>query len=202
MIPFSIIVAFSKPLRGIGCNNKITWNIPSDTKRFKQITTTTSRYDTQNVVIMGRKTFESLPISPLPGRLNIIISQSKEIHTKWNCNPDILLASSLQNAFSLIGELTNIDKTFIIGGESIYKQAILLPNCEKIYTTVIETNQLNEFDTIFTPLKKTLVEPHYDTFFPHIPDCFEYTHVSEVFYENEYKFRFFDYIRKKNKNNY
>lgn len=196
MIPFSIVVAFSKPLRGIGCNNKITWNIPLDTKRFKQITTTTSRYDIKNVVIMGRKTFESLPTKPLSGRLNIIISQSKEIQDIWNCNPDILFASSLQNAFSLVGELKNIDHTFIIGGESIYKQAILLPNCEKIYTTVIEMNQMNEFDTIFK-FKKPPVETHYDTFFPHIPDCFEYTRVSEVFYENEYKFRFFDYTRKK-----
>ena len=67
---FNIIVAHSYPEYGIGSDNKLPWHISQDLKRFKELTT-------NKIVIMGRKTWDSLPDSfrPLPNRFNIIITR-------------------------------------------------------------------------------------------------------------------------------
>ena len=184
MLPFSIVVAFSKNMRGIGHNNQIPWNITYDTKNFKKITTTTINPNNKNAVIMGRKTFDSLPdsVKPLPGRVNVVISRSKELQNYapgLDCSQNIILASSLENAIIMIKELENIEETFVIGGASIYKEAISLPNCKKIYATIIEKNSCN-----------------FDSFFPYIPDSFVFSNGSKLYTENQYEFRFMEYTRK------
>ncbi len=111
-----IIVAVSENWV-IGNDNKLLWYLPSDLKRFKELTWGSS-------VVMGRKTFESLG-KPLEGRQNIIITRNPEYQIE-GCD----VVASLSDALSL----TNND-CFIIGGGEIYKQT--LPIADKIYLTTI-----------------------------------------------------------------
>ncbi len=136
----SLIVAKSKN-NIIGDKGKIPWHIPNDLKRFKKITT-------GNVVIMGRKTFESLPkeYRPLPNRVNIILSKDKSY--KVSC---CMVFNSLKKAIRKAG----IDKeVFIIGGGEIYKES--LKYVDKIYLTEVDGDF--EGDTYFPSLNKNWEE--------------------------------------------
>jgi dihydrofolate reductase len=130
----SIIVAKSKN-NIIGDKGKIPWNISNDLKRFKELTT-------NNIVIMGRKTYESLPkeYKPLPHRMNIIISRDKNYKAN-NC----LVFDNLKKAIRKSGTNKEI---FIIGGGEIYKEGFKY--ADKIYLTEVD----GEFEG--------------DTYFPHI----------------------------------
>lgn len=128
----SIIVALS-PNRSIGFRGCLPWNIPEDLHRFKAITM-------GHTIIMGRKTFNSLPHGALPGRRNIVLSR-KITHIP-NCD----VYPSLQSAI----DSCNInDSIFIIGGASVYKEALPLAN--KLYITLVD-NDPKEADTFFPSL--------------------------------------------------
>ena len=130
MIPhLSIIVAIATDF-GIGKNNDLLCHIPGDLKRFKLITTSHS-------VIMGKRTWESLPNRPLSNRINMVITDqpTEEI-------PGCVMAYSIEDAVkkaSLDGE------NFIIGGGSIYRQ--FLPLTDKLYLTRI--HKTFDADTFF-----------------------------------------------------
>lgn len=126
-----IIVAMSKN-RVIGSNNQLIWKLSSDLKRFKELTT-------DNPVIMGRKTYESIG-RPLPNRRNIIITRNTD-YSVDGCE----IVSSLEEALLL----TN-NNCFIIGGGEIYKQS--LEFADKIYLTLV--NKEFEGDTSFPELGK------------------------------------------------
>ncbi|HXK81609.1 MAG TPA: dihydrofolate reductase [Bacteroidales bacterium] len=119
---FSIIVAVAENY-AIGANNDLLWYIPEDLKRFKKITT-------GNTIIMGKKTFESLPNGPLPNRRNIVISDIKN-----DCVEGCIVVDSIQNA---IEACKPNEENFIIGGGSIYKQ--FLDIADKIYLTKVHRN--------------------------------------------------------------
>jgi dihydrofolate reductase len=176
-MPFSIIVAFSKHTRGIGFKQQIPWSLPTDAAHFKKITMTVKNPEKRNAVIMGRKTYDSLPekVRPLPWRLNVVITRSVPPLE----NPNVVFMPSLQEALSFVQEMKTIENAFVIGGESIYREALARPDCEKIYATVIEKTAYN-----------------FDTFFPHIPDSFVCKSSSNVYSENQYEFRFLEYQRK------
>lgn len=111
----TIIVAMAKN-NVIGIQNKLPWHLPEDLKHFKEKTLNQS-------VIMGRKTFESLPknFRPLPKRQNIIL-------TRQNLNfNNTETAHNLNEAF-----LKSKNKIFILGGESIYKLALNKVDCLEI----------------------------------------------------------------------
>jgi len=116
----SIIVAIARNYV-IGKNNKLLWHIPDDLKRFKKITFGHS-------IIMGRNTYFSLPIKPLPGRRNIVITDIKD--EKF---PDCDTVYSIEEA---IENVKNEKEAFIIGGASIYR--VFYPIAKKIYLTFIE----------------------------------------------------------------
>ena len=80
----NIIVAHSWPEFGIGFENQLPWHIPADLKRFSSITT-------NNIVVMGRKTWESLPekMRPLPNRLNIVITRNRDKYNGLNANDTV-----------------------------------------------------------------------------------------------------------------
>ena len=103
----SIIVAYSKN-RAIGKNNQLPWKLSEDLKNFKKITM-------GNSVIMGRKTFESMP-KALPNRTNVIITRKKDYFAE-----NAIVTNSLDEAIKL-----TIDdpQPFIIGGGEIYKIAL------------------------------------------------------------------------------
>ena len=113
----------------IGVDNKMPWYIPDDLKRFKRLTT-------DNVVIMGRKTYESIG-QPLPNRLNIVISRNKDLVIE-GC----LVVDSITKAIKKAGNNKDI---FIIGGGEIYKRAIDF--ADRIYLTKIHIEV--EGDTTF-----------------------------------------------------
>lgn len=116
--------------RAIGLNNTMPWHLPADLKRFKKLTS-------GHTVIMGRKTFESLPNGPLPNRRNIIISETLN-PIPAGCEK----AESLNDALKLA---EHDEEIFIIGGGSIYEQ--FLPKADKLYLTIIEADF--EADTYF-----------------------------------------------------
>ena len=127
-----IIVATSNN-RVIGDSNKLIWNLPSDLRRFKEITT-------GHPIVMGRKTYESIG-RPLPNRRNVIITKDTN-YVVDNCE----VVNSIEEALLL----TNND-CFIIGGGEIYKQT--LPLASQVFLTLID----EEFqgDTYFPELDKS-----------------------------------------------
>lgn len=111
----------------IGICNKLPWRSPSDLKNFKEITE-------NGIIIMGRKTFESLP-KLLPNRKHIVIS--KEVSQKLAYhNPEVLYYSSIEEA---LDDCKNkeLERVFIIGGSSIYKQVIDKDLINELYITSI-----------------------------------------------------------------
>jgi dihydrofolate reductase len=113
----SIIVAVSDDL-GIGRNNDLLWHIPEDLKRFKKLTL-------GKTVIMGKKTWESLPKRPLPGRKNIVITD-----IAGECFDNAITVYSIGEAISISKD---DEEAFIIGGGSIYRQ--FMPLADRLYIT-------------------------------------------------------------------
>lgn len=106
---FKIIVCINKK-NYIGKNNDLLCYLPSDLKRFKSLTT-------DNVVIMGRKTFESLPKGALPNRINIVITRD----VKFKAD-NVIVCNSIDECIKLC-EINYQDKLcYVIGGGSIYKE--------------------------------------------------------------------------------
>jgi dihydrofolate reductase len=103
----------------IGVDNKLPWYIPDDLKRFKKLTT-------GNVVIMGRKTYDSIG-KPLPNRMNIVVSRNKNLTIK-GC----LVVNSMVQAIQKAGTDKDI---FIIGGGEIYNKGFIF--ADRIYLTRI-----------------------------------------------------------------
>ena len=161
----SIIVAIAQN-NVIGKDNKLIWHISEDLKRFKEITS-------GKKMIMGRKTFESLP-GVLPNREHIIITKDKNYKVD---SDKVTIAHDLN---SLIEQYKNCDdEIFIIGGAEIYRQT--LPYADKLYLTIIN----NSFDG--------------DTFFPAINfDDFKVEYTSEEFTDekSDITYKFIDLIRK------
>jgi len=113
----SIIVAVSDDW-GIGKNNELLWNISEDLKRFKRLTM-------GNTIIMGKKTWESLPRRPLPGRKNIVLTDDPA-----ECIDCSVTAYSIEDALS---KCDKSEEIFIIGGGSIYRQ--FMPLADRLYIT-------------------------------------------------------------------
>ena len=118
----------------IGKGNNLLCRLPADLKRFKEITL-------GHTVIMGRKTFESLPKGALPNRRNIVISRNPELSIE-----DVEIFSSLDHAFL---KTINEEEVFIIGGAQIYSQA--LPIADKLYITRIYAS-FPDADVFFPPV--------------------------------------------------
>jgi dihydrofolate reductase len=156
----SIVVAYGAN-RGIGYEGRLPWRLPSDMRRFRELTI-------GGTVLMGRKTYESLPerFRPLPQRRNIVIS----------ANPAFAAAGaevydSVEAALRACGE-----DCFVIGGGSIYEQT--LEQCQRVYATAV------------------LESPLSDTYFPELPS--ERWNLSERtadIWENGTRFHFATYDR-------
>lgn len=126
----SIIVAIAEG-NAIGHQQDLLCYLPADLKHFKQITT-------GHPIIMGRKTFESLPNGALPNRKNIVISRNAQLQF-----PNVTMTGSLEEA---IVAADSDDETFIIGGASIYEAALAI--ADRMYLTFIH-HRFDEADTFF-----------------------------------------------------
>jgi dihydrofolate reductase len=159
----AIVVAMDQK-KGIGKNGQLPWpRIPEDMQRFKEETGT-------HPVIMGRKTYESLPLKyrPLPGRQNIVITRNPEV--KYD---GVLMAHSLEEAIRIAKPLDE-HRICIVGGGEIYKEALSLTDI--LLLTKIE----GDFDA--------------DTFFPEYLEQFTQTKlVTSEF--NGLKYSFQDLVR-------
>jgi dihydrofolate reductase len=120
------LVAAASENNVIGLQNKLVWNLPNDTRFFKNTTWGMP-------VIMGRKTFESLENKPLSGRFNIVITNHP-----GNLNPlgAIKTAGSLQEAIQ-VAATTDAKEAFIVGGGKVYAES--LPVADKIVLTRVHT---------------------------------------------------------------
>ena len=124
----------------IGKNNQIIWHLPEDLKRFKELTT-------GHVIIMGRKTFESIG-KILPNRKHIIFSQNPELKID---NENVQVVHSMLEIQEYI---ENKEENFVIGGAMIYN--LLMPYVTKMYVT--EINQEFEGDTFFPKINPEIWE--------------------------------------------
>lgn len=133
--PIYAIVAYASD-RAIGLKGDIPWRLPEDMAHFKQVTM-------GHPIIMGRRTWESIPRRPLPGRANIVVSRNAAYH---EAGADVF--GSIEEAVAAVAPG---DIPFIIGGAEIYRQA--LPFCSRVYVTLVDT-----------------VVPDADAHFPELPD--------------------------------
>ncbi len=134
-MPIVSLIAAVARNRAIGKDNQLLWHLPEDMKHFRETTR-------GKPVIMGRKTWESLPESfrPLPGRKNIVVSRNPAYEA-----PGANVAASLEAALALVGDAPEV---FVIGGEQIYRAA--LEFCDRLYLTEVD------------------ISPEADAFFPEV----------------------------------
>lgn len=121
----SLIAALASN-RAIGKDNELLWHLPEDMRHFRETTR-------GKPVIMGRKTWESLPESfrPLPGRHNIVVSRDPAYQASG-----ATLAGSLADALRQAEAKSTAEEVFVIGGATLYRQALPLAN--RLYLTEIE----------------------------------------------------------------
>lgn len=162
-----IVVAMTVNGHVIGNKGKIPWRLKTDMVHFKDITM-------GHPVIMGRKTFFSIPkkTRPLPGRPNIVLSANPE--TRYVLPKNVMWVENLDSAIKL-GKTLDNEKVFVIGGEGVYTET--LPDADYLYVTRI----LQSFEG--------------DTCFPKIPREFKEKYVSKINKEKGIKFQFVEYER-------
>lgn len=143
-----ILIAAVGNNNSLGKDNKLLWHLPDDFKHFKE---STMGYP----MLMGRKTYESLP-GPLPGRTQIVITRDSSYQID---HKDCKLAHSIDQALELCGDAT---KVFVIGGGDLYRQC--MDRADKILLTrvdgdfeadtffpVVEESIWNKTDSVFHP---------------------------------------------------
>lgn len=125
LAPIHAIVA-ADDRGGIGLNGKLPWHLPGDMKHFRDITTGTGG----NAVVMGRKTWESIPekYRPLPGRINVVLTRD----ASYALPDGAARAASFLDA---LGECLSATDIFIIGGAAVYQTALDHPRCGKVHLT-------------------------------------------------------------------
>ncbi len=157
-IPFYLIVAAD--VKGcIGKNGKIPWHLSEDLAYFKRLTSTTKNSAKRNAVMMGRKTWESLPgqFKPLSHRLNIVITRTPEIlPAEVDTFPSLSEAVSALHADA--SYQSQIESVFIIGGGRLYEEAMRIGLPEKIFLTLVKA--VFDCDTFF-PLDSLEKDPRY-----------------------------------------
>lgn len=160
MMNVSIIAAVSKN-KAIGYKNRLLYWLPNDLKRFKTLTT-------GHTIIMGRRTYESLPKGALPNRRNIVLSKTQKTFPHCDC------FESLEEALKQCRE---DEEVFVIGGASVYKQAMKFAN--KLYLTEIDDTPENA-----------------DAFFPDYQGWkVESKEVHEKDEKHAYNYAFVDYVK-------
>ncbi|MGB4076391.1 MAG: dihydrofolate reductase [Minisyncoccia bacterium] len=128
----SAIAAIGKHTRVLGKEGDLVWDIPEDLERFRNLTR-------GHPVIMGRKTWESIPEErrPLPKRTNIVISRNKDYEA-----PGALVVSSIEAALAAAHGAPGSDEICIIGGSAIYTAA--LPFTDRLILTLVDDEALGD----------------------------------------------------------
>jgi dihydrofolate reductase / thymidylate synthase len=120
--------------RGIGRGNDLPWpKLPGDLAHFKAVTTRTREPGRRNAVILGRRTWDSVPprFRPLSGRLNVVVSRHRP-----ELPEGVLLAGSLDEAAQVATD-AGAETIHLVGGGTLYREAVRHPGCQVIYYTRI-----------------------------------------------------------------
>jgi dihydrofolate reductase len=175
MKPFDILVAADDG-NGIGKDGVIQWRLPGDLKFLKRTTTQVQNEQLQNAVIMGRKTWETIPSKwqPLPRRLNAVVTRQ----TGYSAQDGVVVANSLEGALDEISEREDVERLFVLGGGEIYRLAVALDACRRIYLTRVE----GRFEA--------------DAHFPELGDGFVLAEESERHEDNGIGYRFQTWARR------
>jgi dihydrofolate reductase len=170
------IVAALDARGGIGKGGKLPWNLKGDLAHFRVLTLGERSDGKRNAVIMGRRTWESLPpkFRPLPGRFNIVLSRTPGFSMEGSALPG-MVASGLGPA--LLAAASAGGETFVIGGARVFSEAIVHPECNRLYLTRIG----KDFGC--------------DTFFPPIPNAFHRIATLPVHEEGGVQYHFEIYER-------
>jgi dihydrofolate reductase len=147
---FSVIVAADEA-RGIGRGGDLPWRLPGDMAFYKR-TTTDAPAGLQNAVVMGRRTFESIPLKfrPLKQRLNVVVSRDQDY-----APAGVLRASSLPQALALLEARADVAHTFIVGGARLYAEALHHPACSRVLLTRVHARF--DCDTFLAPFEHDFV---------------------------------------------
>lgn len=131
----SLIAAIGERTRAIGHGNDLLWHLPEDLKLFKEFTS-------GHPVVMGRRTWESLPerFRPLPGRTNIVVTHDSAYEAAG-----AEVATTLEDALERASRAPGGEETFVIGGGQLYASA--LPFAGRLYLTLVDDDV--EGDTFF-----------------------------------------------------
>lgn len=155
------LIAALAPNMGIGEGDQLPWKMPRDMKFFRRTTR-------GHVVVMGRKTFESLGCKPLPFRFNIVLSR-----TRSYSGANLVTARSIPEAILLGSPASRHARIFVIGGGNVYRQAIEI--ADEMYLTLVEKSELT--DDLFGSDSFNA-----DTFFPEFHNTdWETCHVSRFY---------------------
>ena len=170
--PLLLIVARDSE-GGIGRDGDLPWHIPTDLKFFQETTRITREPGTRNAVIMGRKTWESIPerYRPLKGRLNIVVSRNENYDT----GGDSPVFNGLDKAIEWARSQKDIECVFVVGGGMLYGEVLKREDLNAAWITEIE----GSFGC--------------DTFFPPLPQSFIAKEDRGILVENEVSFRFVRY---------
>ncbi len=144
----------------IGNNGEIPWRCQPDIIYFNKMTVTTESEVRANVVVMGRKTWESIPdkFRPLDDRLNCIISQKifdgEPGYENYKLPPTVKVFRSFVSFLAWLDSDSVaqqwLEKVWVIGGSQLYSEAIQNPRCEAIYLTdILPAQRLENADTFF-----------------------------------------------------
>lgn len=152
------VVAMSQN-RAIGKNNQLPWHISEDLKHFKKLTD-------GGIVIMGRKTFESMGSKPLPNRTNFVITTNLDYESEHD---NVIIFHNLDDALTQAASLAHgkgLDTIWVIGGEKIFEQAMLFT--DRLEVTHVDT-----------------VIDNANAFYPQIDDDFVKTQESDTFTDDK-----------------
>lgn len=151
MARFSIVVAADEA-GGIGKNGRLPWRLAGDMAYFKRLTTGPPAPGLRNAVIMGRKTWESIPdrFRPLSGRINIVISRNASLPLP----ADVSRVEDFDRALAAIDTIPDVGHTFVIGGGEVFRQSITHPDLQSVYLTRVYTTL--DCDTFFPPIPARL----------------------------------------------
>lgn len=130
----------------IGRDGDLPWRLRSDLQRFKAVTM-------GKPCIMGRKTWESLPLRPLPGRLNIVLTKD-ESYAEAGLAKGAVVCSTLDEALSIAREQASedgVDEICVIGGTAVFAAA--LPRAKRLYITEVEAQP--DGDAVFPAFDET-----------------------------------------------
>jgi dihydrofolate reductase len=177
MIPVHVIVAIDDQ-SGIGKGGELPWHLSGDLKNFRNITCSTRSPKKKNIVLMGRKTWDSIPkqFQPLHDRINVVLTRNRSLRV-----PDgVLKAESFDQVLQMVRseQLKNIIETvYVIGGQQVYEETLKYQECNKLYVTQVHGSF------------------HCDAFFPNFSENFKKVKSSPSHNEGSVIYHFEEYER-------